>query len=591
MGFAPIQRFYPGRSVEFAEGLEEVDRGTGEVGRLLGEIDLDLGRRLDGPLFFPVADNIGKVRIIDSHREGSILADDQRRHRFGRTHLGDDDPRNVRMDEWAALAQVVGRTSRRRREQYPVGVSAGIERAVDADFDCAALSVAALGTLNNDLVERRRKRPVLAASLDPGDRSRADGPDSTGVLDFLSNCPDGVTGRDGVQKTHLAEIHTKNRGRADPTGGKEKRPVAPDAHDEIGLTHRRRFDARKREGACGCAVDPNRYVLLPEGFPEFVGQIRRAGVVLLGDDTDIHSEGVPPSPKNTSPDRVNYQDTYVCVMSEDDWFERALDEGEEDLFEEDFASAFEAAGVSENPETNYESPPDSELPRLDLGIEGLDAMIQGGIPTRSLLAVIGSAGTGKTTVGLQFLSAGLAAGERAIFVTLEQDRETILATAGEFGWPFESYADSGALAVVDLDPVELAHSLDTIRSELPRLIDEHGTARLVLDSVSLLEMMYDDPARRRNELYDFARSLKSAGVTALLTSEASETNAYASRYGTIEYLTDGVLVLQYIRTAEYQATRLGVEIQKLRNTNHSRELKPYEIDESGISVYQQANIF
>lgn len=295
-------------------------------------------------------------------------------------------------------------------------------------------------------------------------------------------------------------------------------------------------------------------------------------------------------------------------MSEDDWFERALDgdetdetggtsegdeagEGDRGLFEEDFASAFETTGTPEGRETDYEAPIDSDLARVDLGIDGLDAMIQGGVPDRSLLAVIGSAGTGKTTVGLQFLAAGLAAGERAIFVALEQDRETILATAEEFGWPFENHADSGALAVVDLDPIELTHSLDTIQSELPRLIREHGASRLVLDSVSLLEMMYDDRARRRNELYDFARSLKAAGVTALLTSEASETNAYASRYGIVEYLTDGVLVLQYIRTTEYQATRLGIEIQKLRNTNHSRELKPYEIDEGGISVYQRANIF
>lgn len=285
-------------------------------------------------------------------------------------------------------------------------------------------------------------------------------------------------------------------------------------------------------------------------------------------------------------------------MTEDDWFERALEENKEELFEEDFASAFEATGMSDGPqtgsletETDFESPPDSNLSRLDIGIEGLDAMIQGDIPTKSLLAVIGSAGTGKTTVGLQFLAAGLAADEQTIFITLEQDRDTILSTAEEFGWPFSEYANRGALAVVDLDPVELAHSLDTIRSELPRLIREHDASRLVLDSVSLLEMMYNDPARRRNELYDFARSLKSAGVTTLLTSEASEGNAYASRYGTVEYLTDGVLVLQYIRTTEYQATRLGVEIQKLRNTNHSRELKPYEIDENGISVYQQANIF
>lgn len=80
-------------------------------------------------------------------------------------------------------------------------------------------------------------------------------------------------------------------------------------------------------------------------------------------------------------------------------------------------------------------------------------------------------------------------------------------------------------------------------------------------------MMCDDPAQRRNELCDFAHSLKYADVTALLTSEASESNAYASRYGNVEYLSEGVVILRYLRTAEYQATQLGIEIQKLRNTN------------------------
>ena len=146
------------------------------------------------------------------------------------------------------------------------------------------------------------------------------------------------------------------------------------------------------------------------------------------------------------------------------------------------------------------------------------------------------------------------------------------------------------LAVVDLDPIEMANSLTSIRGDLPRLVDAFGADRLVLDSVSLLEMMYDNQAERRTEIFDFTRSLKQAGVTTMLTSEASEGNPYASRHGIIEYLTDGVFVLQYVRS-EFRETRLAVEIQKIRNANHSRETKPYEITSEGISVYQQANIF
>ena len=330
-------------------------------------------------------------------------------------------------------------------------------------------------------------------------------------------------------------------------------------------------------------------------------------------------------------------------MSDDDWFERALEDRDADsdtpatpaterdgehtasaadgtdddepLFEDDFDAALEniesptgavgddsdgSAGpegfedldfVLGSDEPDFDEELDSELPRLDLGIDGLDRMIQGGVPERSLLVVIGSAGTGKTTFGLQFLHKGLAAGERAVCITLEESRDRVINSATEKGYAFDEYVADGQLAVVDVDPIEMANSLASIRNELPTLVEEFDASRLVLDSVSLLEMMYEDRAKRRNEIYDFARSLKDAGVTALLTSEAAEATPYASRYGIVEYLTDAVFVLQYVRPDDFRETRLAVEIQKIRDANHSREKKPYELTSDGISVHNQANLF
>ncbi|NUC73571.1 KaiC domain-containing protein [Haloterrigena sp. SYSU A558-1] len=286
-------------------------------------------------------------------------------------------------------------------------------------------------------------------------------------------------------------------------------------------------------------------------------------------------------------------------------------EGEGELFDEDFGAALADVdapnagadetgpegfseldfGLAAGNETDFDEAVDSDLPRLELGIEGLDRMIQGGVPERSLLVAMGSAGTGKTTFGLQFLEHGLARGENAVYITLEESRRRVIDSATEKGYPFDEYLAEDRLAVVDVDPVEMANSLQSITNELPTLIEEFDAARLVLDSVSLLEMMYEDRATRRNEIYDFTRSLKEAGVTALLTSEASEESPYASRYGIVEYLTDAVFVLQYVRPDDFRETRLAVEIQKIRDANHSREKKPYEITDEGISVYQQANLF
>jgi len=262
---------------------------------------------------------------------------------------------------------------------------------------------------------------------------------------------------------------------------------------------------------------------------------------------------------------------------------------DESLFDDDFADAMGGAGGDGDFD---DQDVDSDIPRIDIGIEGLDNMIQGGVPERHLIVTIGGAGTGKTTFGLQFLHHGLAKDDTdtGVFITLEQTYKDIMATANERGWEFDRHEREDNLAVIDLDPVEMANSLDNIRGELPELIKDFDADRFVLDSVSLLEMMYDRQARRRTEVFDFTQSLKDAGVTTVFTSEAAETNSYASRHGIIEYLTDAVFLLRYVRS-ETQETRLAVEIQKIRNANHSRETKPYDITFEGISVYEQANIF
>ncbi|WP_232702854.1 KaiC domain-containing protein [Halobacterium wangiae] len=283
--------------------------------------------------------------------------------------------------------------------------------------------------------------------------------------------------------------------------------------------------------------------------------------------------------------------------------------GGDDLFEDDFADAFGGGGAPGGGDETFgfdidgdagagapggfeeDEEYDSDIPRIDIGIDGLDEMIQGGVPERSLMVAVGEAGTGKTTFGLQFLYEAVQNGDRAVFITLEESRERVIKSAVDKGWEFDRHTEAGDLAVIDIDPIEMANSLTSIRNELPRLVEEFGASRLVLDSVSLLEMMYDDQSKRRTEIYDFTKSLKEAGVTTMLTSEASEDNPFASRYGIIEYLTDAVVVLRYIRPEDFRETRLAVEIQKIRDANHSRETKPYEITHQGISVYRQANIF
>lgn len=228
--------------------------------------------------------------------------------------------------------------------------------------------------------------------------------------------------------------------------------------------------------------------------------------------------------------------------------------------------------------------------RVDLGITGLDEMIRGGVPEGATLCVIGGPGAGKTTFGMQFVAQGLRNGENCVYFTLEQDESDIVSTGDDKGWDFSEYIGD-SLAIVQMHPIEVASSLRSIRNELPRMISEFGASRVVFDSITLIEMMFQDRAEGRNQIFRFLEELGEAGATTLVTSEADEEDPYSSRYGVVEYLSDAVFVLQYIRTDSSSETRLALEITKIRDTSHSREVKPYELTDEGIVVYSGATIF
>src|SRR6202049_4556068 len=72
--------------------------------------------------------------------------------------------------------------------------------------------------------------------------------------------------------------------------------------------------------------------------------------------------------------------------------------------------------------------------RLSTGIAGLDEVLHGGLlPHRSYL-VRGTPGTGKTTLGLHFLTAGAANGKKSLLITLGTPEARIRLDAETFGF-------------------------------------------------------------------------------------------------------------------------------------------------------------
>jgi KaiC domain protein len=213
---------------------------------------------------------------------------------------------------------------------------------------------------------------------------------------------------------------------------------------------------------------------------------------------------------------------------------------------------------------------------VSTGVEGLDEMLGGGLPKNHIVTVLGAFGTGKTTLSLQFIMRGLAKGEK---------------NAQSYGWDLQKFQDDGTLAIVKLEPADVKTTLTRVKSELPEFLGKFGADRLAIDSISLLNMMFQDEVERRTQLFELYQQIKSTGATTLLTAEAKDDNPRSSRDGLVEYVSDGVILLLFNEPERSKETQLVIQIVKVRRRKHLRQKKPYLITGHGIEVHTEADVF
>ena len=175
------------------------------------------------------------------------------------------------------------------------------------------------------------------------------------------------------------------------------------------------------------------------------------------------------------------------------------------------------------------------------GVDGLDEMLGGGIPRGHVVSLLGSFGTGKTTFALQFIMQGVINGEKGIFITLEEDVESILKTAQGYGWDLRSHVEDKSAALIKLEPADARATATRVKSELPAFIKQFEAQRIAVDSISLLNMMFPDEVERRTRLFALCDQIRKTGATAVMTAEVKDDNPRSSRDGLVENVSDGVI--------------------------------------------------
>ncbi|VVC04769.1 Circadian clock protein kinase KaiC [Candidatus Burarchaeum australiense] len=228
--------------------------------------------------------------------------------------------------------------------------------------------------------------------------------------------------------------------------------------------------------------------------------------------------------------------------------------------------------------------------RVPTGVPGLDSLIEGGFRPRSVVTLSGDAGSGKTTLAMQYLYNGAKNyGEPGVFVSLEQSRQSLLEDMARYGWNLAELEKKKKLQIVVLQP----HEVDQFQNQelaLHGVIEDIGAKRLALDSVTSIIMSYDSKHRARKGLLRLMDKLRGWDVTSLLTSE-STTDVQGDVHSTfkVDFLSDAVLYLYNMRRQNYRLHAL--EVVKMRGTSINSKICPVKFGKGGIEVFPNQNVF
>lgn len=227
------------------------------------------------------------------------------------------------------------------------------------------------------------------------------------------------------------------------------------------------------------------------------------------------------------------------------------------------------------------------LPKSATGIDGLDEITEGGIPTGRATLLCGAAGCGKTLFGVTFLVAGaLRFAEPGVFLTFEERPQDISDNVASLGYDLPTLMQSRMLVIdqvkIEVGDNELSgdYDLEGLFVRLGHSIDSIGAKRVVLDTIENLFAGLSDSNLLRSELRRLFEWLKDKGVTAIITAERG--SGQLTRHGLEEYVSDCVILLDN-RVHNQIATRL-LRIVKYRGSTHGTNEYPFLIDQKGISV-------
>lgn len=221
------------------------------------------------------------------------------------------------------------------------------------------------------------------------------------------------------------------------------------------------------------------------------------------------------------------------------------------------------------------------MQRVLSGIPGLDKLLFGGFLEGDAVLVAGAPGTGKSTLGMQYIYEGIMRyDEPGFFITFEEFPQQIYRDALNFGWDFRGLEEDDKLKVLFTSPDLMFQDIKRHEGIFPEMIREIGAKRVVVDSLTHFQRLASNQGELREIIYSLINALKREGLTPLLLRELVEGEVIGA--GSEEFTADSVIHLTMERVNGQRMRFL--EILKSRGSRHIPAKSLFFMQDHGLSV-------
>jgi circadian clock protein KaiC len=214
------------------------------------------------------------------------------------------------------------------------------------------------------------------------------------------------------------------------------------------------------------------------------------------------------------------------------------------------------------------------------GIAGLDSLLGGGLDRGTSNLFLGPAGTGKSTLAMQYATAMAGKGEHVVLYSFDESVGTLLARAKEIGMGVQRYIDTGLIHVQQVDPAELPPG--QFASRIRHAVQQEHAKLLIIDSLNGYMNSMPDERFLSLQMHELLSFLGQQGILTILTMAQHGLMGSMTAPVDLSYLADTVVMLRFFEAAG--SVRKAISVIKKRTGYHESTIREYKITKQGVEV-------